>query len=124
MRTETKNKATFPFPAMYGCMVLLVLIRIFAWINTVIISRDSTRYVALAKLWMAWKPFKALAHNYHPLYPFLIAMAAKGTGCSLEHAALGNVGMKPPAAIRVLCLRQAGRRPVQADERQHWLAEI
>ena len=89
MRTKTKNKAAFPFPAMYGCMALLVLVRVFAWINTVIISRDSTRYVALAKLWMAWKPFKALAHNYHPLYPFLIAIAAKGTGCSLEHAALG-----------------------------------
>jgi 4-amino-4-deoxy-L-arabinose transferase-like glycosyltransferase len=89
MHTKTKKKGGSAFSAMYECMAILVLVRCFAWLNTVIISRDSTRYVALAKLWMAWKPFKALAHNYHPLYPFLIAVAAKTAGVSLEHAALG-----------------------------------
>jgi len=84
-----ENKKAFSFSVMYGGMALLVLVRCFAWINTVIISRDSTRYVALAKLWLAGKPFKALAHNYHPLYPFLIAVTAKITGGAPEHAAIG-----------------------------------
>lgn len=69
--------------------VLLLLIRLVAWFNTAIISRDSVIYIELARDWASGQYLKALAHPYHPLYSFLIAVASKGFGFSYEPAAVG-----------------------------------
>ncbi len=70
-------------------MALLVVIRVIAWMNTAIVSRDSILYLALAKDWLTGTYLKALRHPYHPLYPMLIALISKGFGVSLERAAVG-----------------------------------
>lgn len=73
---------------LLSSIALLLIIRITAWLNTAIISRDSVIYIDLARYWVTGRPFSALAHPYHPLYPFLIAIAARLLGISLEHSAV------------------------------------
>jgi hypothetical protein len=70
-------------------IIVCLLIRLIAWFNTAIISRDSIIYIELARDWISGHYLKALAHPYHPLYSFLIALASKVTGFSLEHSAVG-----------------------------------
>ena len=72
-----------------GSIIVLLVIRLVAWYNTAIISRDSILYVELARDWLSGMPSKALHHPYHPLYPFLIALFSKVTGFSLEHSGIG-----------------------------------
>lgn len=83
-----KNNLQTKFLLASSIIVLLV-VRLVAWYNTAIISRDSILYVELARDWLSGMPSKALHHPYHPLYPILIALFSKVTGFSLEHSGVG-----------------------------------
>jgi len=90
MHTEERAAGNFLARHFLLCsLVLLLITRLVAWFNTAIISRDSVIYIELARYWVAGHYFKALAHPYHPLYPFLIAVAEKVSGFSFEHSAVG-----------------------------------
>ncbi len=90
MPTNERWKWTFAVGhGVGGTAVLLVILRLVAWYNTAIISRDSVIYINLAKDWVSGQYLKALAHPYHPLYSFLIAAVSKGLGFSFPHAAVG-----------------------------------
>ncbi len=74
--------------AVLGAAVLTAMLRLIAWFNTAIISRDSVIYVHLAKEWVTGHYDQALSHPYHPLYSFLIAWMAKVVGGNYESAAV------------------------------------
>ena len=67
---------------------LLLVLRLVAWHNTALISRDSVIYITLAKDWASGNYLKALAHPYRPFYSFLIALFSKGFATSLEPTAV------------------------------------
>ncbi|GEM_PF-1992775 len=85
---ETPNRARSARNLVLVSMLLLVVVRLIAWHNTALISRDSILYVELARDWLSGAYLKALRHPYHPLYPLLIALATKVFGVSPEPAAV------------------------------------
>jgi len=90
--------------AVLGTAVLTALLRLIAWLNTAIISRDSVIYIRLAREWVTGHYDQALSHPYHPLYSFLIACGARGLGGNFEYAAVGISVLASALTIPALAL--------------------
>ncbi len=86
---RTADRSWFERHPFLNAAILLALLRCVAWFNTVLISRDSVIYISLARDWATGRYLKALAHPYHPLYPFLIALFSRGLKTPFSSTATG-----------------------------------
>jgi hypothetical protein len=76
-----------------GLLALAALLRIVRWERTDVLFNDGPLFIAIARYMAAGDWSGALAHPYHPLYPFLTLLA--------HFATAGGVGSFAEAAVAV-----------------------
>ncbi len=77
-----------------GLLLLALAVRSLAWRQTAVLFNDGPLYLGLARLFAAGEHAAALSHDYHPLYPALVAGvhalgALASAAPSWESAAVG-----------------------------------